>query len=256
MFQESASLVDTAGDVSWPSLTDFTLAELRVLTKKTQIVQCFLDQATKDGGKAAAMWPGMTPEAFPQYQPFQDGDLRGSILHLVIFCWHMRKRKHGPPLHDFVEGFAGAAMITLHMVKRGLRGQRLDVDYHATRNIITHFRTWLRSWIYSKARALHWTTPLCSSFVILRRGPSGRRAEHQWWGDEAKVWAERGNQIMVRTALLALLSHALACHFVIEQLLNSVVFKTPPMSTVLSLRPARQPLGTMHLLLRHRSHSA
>ena len=145
--------------------------------EESQIVHCFLEQDTKDGGKAAAMWPGMIQEAFPQYQPFRDGDLCGSILHLVMFCRHMRKRKHGPPLHDFVEGFAGAAMITLRMLMRGFRGQRLDVDYHATRNIITHFRTWLRSWTYSKAGALHWT-PLVfhqlSYCAVDRRGAALR----------------------------------------------------------------------------------
>ena len=159
VFQASASLVDTAGAASWPSLTDFTLAELRVSRKKIQIAHGFLDQDTKDGGKAAAMSPGIIQEAFPQYQPFRDGDLCDSILQLVMRCWHMRKRKHGPSLHAFVEGFAGEAMITLHMHKPGFRGQRFDLDCHATHNIITHFRTWLLSWIYSKAKALHWTAP-------------------------------------------------------------------------------------------------
>ena len=43
---------------------------------------------------------------------------------------------------------------------------------------------------------------------------------------------------MVRTALLAFLSHVLDCFSVIEQPTNSVMFKTPPTSTVLSLTSA------------------
>lgn len=242
MFEHSALPVDAADGMRLgiPCLRDMSLDELVVLKEKTKIVRAFLRQDAKDGGKAAALWPGMIKEAYPRVQDLQDDDLCGNILRLVMFCWRVRARLDELHLHQFVEGFAGKAMVTLHMIKHGFRGQRLDACYHETHDIITHFGSWLDSWTHSRVGALHWTAPLCSSFVILCRGPSGRRADNKWWGNEAKEWVERGNQIMVRTALLVLLSHLLDCKFVIEQPMNSVMFKTPPMSTVLAFTKANK----------------
>jgi hypothetical protein len=240
LFNHSALPVNTAEGVmhGLPSLTDMSVDDLLDLKAKAKIVRAFLRQDANDGGKAAALWPGMIQEAYPQVQDLRDhGDLCGTILHLVMLCWHVRMIKR-VPLHDFVEGFAGKAMVTLHMIKRGFNGQRLDASYHETHNIITHFGSWLHAWMCSRTGALHWTAPLCSSFVIMCRGPSGRRPDNHWWGNDAKEWVELGNQIMVRTALLVLLSHLLDCKFVIEQPMNSVMFKTPPLSTVLAITQA------------------
>lgn len=101
-------------------------------------------------------------------------------------------------LNAFIEGFAGEAMVSLHLMMAGFKGRRLDKSYQQRHDIIRHFRAWLNEWTHTQEGCLHWAAPLCSSFVILCRGPSGRREDNSWWGNEEKDFVRLGNKIMVQ----------------------------------------------------------
>lgn len=238
-FNETKKITEPPHEVdlmSFPKMKDFELEELYKLKQKAAIVQQLITEDSKNGGVAMREWPSIIQQAAPGI-PAASDDLKGMLLCLVMRCWRNRKVciRNDIPMHQWVEGFAGQAMISLHLLMAGLPGKRLDIDYSPDHDIVARFDTWLNAWSRSPQQAFHWTAPKCSSFVILCRGPSQRREENSWWGDERKEWVQQGNKIMVRTALLGFLSHLVDCTFVIEQPCNSVMFKAPPMSTVLAV---------------------
>ena len=230
-----------SGVLSFPGMPAMTLQDLRTLKAKACLLDEFLRQDATDGGFAARWWPAVLRQACPAI-PAEDGDLKGMLLCLLARCLRNRRTRsaEGLPLRQFLEGFAGQAMISLHLLMNGFHGKRLDVEYSGEHDILTNFGLWLQEWTISGETALHWMAPKCSSFVILCRGPSGRKEENHFWGDEAKKWVKQGNMIMVRTALLVLLSDLLGCHYIVEQPCNSVMFKAPPMSTVLRVTGANR----------------
>lgn len=238
-FERSALLLP---EVPCPwGLSGLNLPQLLAVRSKAVAIQEFLALDAQSGGFAAALWPDIIHAAYPDIPVASPGDLKGMLVHLIArreraqqFC-----QSSGQPLCDFVEGFAGQAMVTLHLLMEGFHGKRLDLEYGSGHDIILNFRSWMDALTLSAPGALHWAAPKCSSFVILCRGPSGRRSENQWWGDESKAWVRQGNEIMVRCALWLYTSWLLDCKFICEQPANSILFKMPPMSTVLAASQAQ-----------------
>ena len=228
-------------ELLFPDMQGMALPDLRTLKAKACQLDEFLREDARDGGLAARWWPVVLRQACPTI-PAQEQDLKGMLLCLLARCLRNRRTRSaaGLPLHQFLEGFAGRAMISLHLLMHGFQGKRFDVEYDGAQDFLSNFGLWLQEWIISSEEALHWSAPKCSSFVILCRGPSGRKEENRFWGDEAKAWVKQGNMIMVRTALLVLLSDLAGCRYVVEQPCNSVMFKAPPMSTVLRLTGANR----------------
>ena len=245
---ESSKISDTpiSKENEFPSMKEMTLAELRYLKAKAVVVDRFLAEDERDGAVAAKMWPPVIRTAC-QSIPARESDLKGMLLFLVARCLRNRRTRGilGLQMHQFLEGFSGKAMVTLHMLMHRCSGKRLDIEYSAGHDIINNFDVWLHAWSVSSDGALHWTAPKCSSWVILCRGPSGRKSCNSFWGDESKAWVRQGNAIMLRTALLTLLSDLFGCHFVVEQPCNSVLFSAPPMSTVLRVMQSSK-ISTWH----------
>lgn len=248
-FLDSARLQKPAGrkgpgGAQW-GLLGLSLSQLCYLQRTAVAVQEFLALDSERGSKAAAVWPDVIHEAYPDI-PVARGDLKGLIVHLA--ARHLRIQQAcqslGQPLYDFIEGFAGKAMVTLHLLMQGFHGKRLDLEYGPDHTIL-HFRTWMDALSVSAPQALRWAAPKCSSFVILCRGPSGRAAWNQWWGDQGKPFVRQGNEIMVRCALWLYMSHLLGCKFIVEQPMNSVFYKLPPMSAVLTATQA-EAITTWH----------
>lgn len=247
LFECSKNSDDTMSkEDTFPSMREMTLTELRYLKAKAAEVDRFLVEDERDGALAAKMWPRVIRAACPSI-PTHKSDLKGMLLLLVARCLRNRRTRRmvGSQMHQFLEGFAGKAMVTLHLLMHGYSGKRLDIEYSTGHDIINDFGTWLQAWTISCEGALHWTAPKCSSWVILCRGPSGRKSCNNFWGDESKAWVLQGNLIMLRTALLTLLSDLFGCHYVIEQPCNSVLFRAPPMSTVLRVTHSNK-ISTWH----------
>lgn len=55
---------------------------------------------------------------------------------LITRCWKNRKLGSSVQLHQFLEGFAGQAMVSLHLTLRGLTGKRLDLEYSNEHDIV------------------------------------------------------------------------------------------------------------------------
>ncbi len=134
---------------------------------------------------------------------------------------------------------SGEGMISLHLVLGGFHGKRLDLRYGKEQDMLSDdgFRLWLDTHTMLREGGFHWAAPQCSSHVVLCRGPSGRVPPH-YLGDTGKTWVRDGNAIMVRTALLHLMDVLLNVVGVIEQPLNSCLYKEPPLKTVLEFTEA------------------
>ena len=71
-------------------------------------------------------WPGFIVAAFPELTHQKD-NLGLLLKSLVLRPLLMQLKKE--TLYDFVENFAGRAMISLHLLKLGFHGKRLDKRY-------------------------------------------------------------------------------------------------------------------------------
>jgi hypothetical protein len=175
-FERSALLLpDPQVHCPW-GLSGLNLPQLLALRSKAVAVQEFLGLDAQSGGKAAALWPDIIHAAYPDIPVASPGDLKGMLVHLVArrgraqqFC-----QSSGQPLCDFVEGFAGQAMVTLHLLMEGFHGKRLDLEYGSGHDIVLNFRAWMDALTLSAPGALHWAAPKCSSFVILCRDADPR----------------------------------------------------------------------------------
>ena len=67
-------------------------------------------------------------------------EIAGLPLCKQLLALHMctvYNRVTGMAIADFNEGFSGASMITLHMLKAGLSGYRFDLKLSATHDLTT-----------------------------------------------------------------------------------------------------------------------
>ena len=116
-------------------------------------------------------------------------------------------------MKDFLEGFAGEAMITLHLLASGFSGWRLDKTYKLDHDVSmpSGFRLWMDATSLLVASALDWHAPQCSSFSILCHKQHQRKAANNFMGDTTASFVRQGNDLMARSALGLLIAYLCDC---------------------------------------------
>ena len=182
----------------FPVVSDFekSLLAAEVLPKAIQIDE-FLQHDIWSGGFAARTWPKIISDACPEI-----ADLPLSKQLLALHMCTMHNRITGRATSDFNEGFSGASVITLHMLKAGLSGFRFDKKLDVAHDLTTPqgLRLWLASRSLLKRGALDQYSPECGSHSIVCRNVSKRAENNAWRGNDSLPFVERGNAQLDATA--------------------------------------------------------
>ena len=112
-------------EVVLPQLSDFTEAVLRQqVLPRARDIDAFTAFDVLNGGWAAKLWPEIITTAYPELNGKRLKELLMALTLKTIY-----NRVCGKAKLDFSENFAGKAMITCHLLKKGLLGKRFDIVY-------------------------------------------------------------------------------------------------------------------------------
>lgn len=197
----------------------------------------FLAHDAANHGKALALWPALILSAFPELSTLS---LDLMLVSIVMMCLRNRADVSAQGLHDFVEYSAGSGMLTLQCLVVGLLGIGLDKVYSTEQDNTTSggLRLWINEMTITKCKSLNWFGTQCSSFSALCANNSQRWAGNLYWGDETAKFVRDGNQQMVITALLMMVSFWCSNVPVLEQPMCSSMPLCPPLSTALEFMSA------------------
>lgn len=191
----------------------------------------FLHDVPK-GGLAATLWKTIIDSACPTLQGF---GIAKQLDLLVLLA--LRNRQTHQELNDFVEFFAGNANLSYELIRVGLKGVRLDKSYGGEMHDIqtpVGFKTYLHELLMVRKGGCVWLGTQCSSFLVICKWQSQRSCANNFLGDSSKQFVEVGNDLMARSSLLYFLAYLVSAEAVLEQPLNSMMPRTPPLSTVFS----------------------
>lgn len=187
--------------------------------------------------RARWLWPKILMMSYPS--------LHGLSLDRMILCLVLRglKNQASGAAVDFCEYFCGSAWLTHEMLSSGFtgfafdnrNGPGLEQDCLTSRGLRLYFDTIC----LVKKYGLIWIATPCSSFTVLCRYQSQRLPSNNFLGEEDSYsFVKTGNALCEISALMFFLSYLLSVWAVIEQPLNSCMFDTPSMMSVLSFSRA------------------
>ena len=87
-------------------------------------IDAFIAFDVLNGGWATKLWPEIITTAYPELNGKRLKELLMALTLKTIY-----NRVCGKAKLDFAENFAGKAMITCHLLKKGLLGKRFDIVY-------------------------------------------------------------------------------------------------------------------------------
>ncbi len=134
-----------------------------------------------------------------------------------------------------IEYFAGEGGLTKACCDMGMKSSRWDKSYSESHDVLTEvgLRTWLNEHAHSALGCLVWLGTQCSSFLLICKAVSMRDKSNDYLGNRSRQFVKSGNAMMEVTALLYFLSFLTDCRPVVEQPLQSCMFKIKPLSTVM-----------------------
>lgn len=133
----------------------------------------------------------------------------------------------------------------------GLKCSRWDWKYdYETHNIFSPvgLRHWIDELSFTKPGCLVWFGTQCSSFLLICKGASKRDQANGWLGDESLAFVRDGNVGMQVTSLLFFLSWLVDCRPIVEQPVQSCLFKIKPLVTVVGFTNALRTCGSVCLV--------
>ena len=196
--------------------------------------------ADKNCGYAATMWPKLLALCYPCLA--QKG-LTSMLVSLVLRGLRNQRSTDNPCPFDFLECFSGRGNLTYELLKAGFRGSAYDVIYEEDdHNCLTSkgLRWLLDCLACVKSKGLVWFATRCSSFVIMCRHQSERQEWNNYMGNQARPFVVCGNNLMIITSILFLVSWLLGQHPVLEQPASSVMPECPALKLVLQWTGSRK----------------
>ena len=162
--------------------------------------------------------------------PFQRYTL-ASIYTCLVAC-AVRMRIAGATLLDFIEGFAGAGAISQSLVDNGQKVRSFDLCISKEHDVLTKegLRRWIMALLSTRIGAGFWCAFDCSSFVCISSSKARRVSANDYLGDQARPFVRRGNEILLRSAMMILLALLTSVRPVVEQPTSSVAHRLSMMS--------------------------
>eukprot|EP00969_Alexandrium_andersonii_P163548 7229528-Alexandrium_andersonii.AAC.1 len=176
-----------------------------------------------DGAAGAPRMPAHSPD----FNKLISSNIPKVVLEICLRMLLMPELHLEVPI-DVAELFAGCGSIT-----RGMRMQKLIaipyelkllgdmMDLCSASGYALALGLVLR--LASRGRGMLWLAPVCSSWVFISSGSTGRS---KWSpeGDDAAGNVEYSNKMAARCALLCAVAHSLNVTFIVEQPSSSVMF--------------------------------
>ena len=120
-----SAVAEVQDEVTFPWYKDFSRDVLaQTVLPRAQNIESFIAFDEERGGWAANIWPQIIINAYPELAGYSFHNL---LMQLVLKS--VDNRVSGRANLDFVENFAGKAMITCHLIQKGLVGKRHDIVY-------------------------------------------------------------------------------------------------------------------------------
>jgi hypothetical protein len=156
---------------------------------------------------------------------------------LSDFVFWREERRCQWSTRSVVEYFAGEGRLTKACCDLGMNSSRWDKAYDVSHDVLSELglRTWLDEHAHSAVGCLVWFGTQCSSFLLICKSVSMRMESNDYFGDVSREFVKSGNALMQITALLYFLAWLTDCRPVIEQPVQSCLFKLKPLSTVMKM---------------------
>ena len=203
------------------------------------------------GGNVTDTWEKLFHGAYPELASRSVADLLSwTVLRTKKFreaCLQQRSDLQEPRLQQrsecpdvtglthFIEFWAGSGTMTKEHVRRGLTCRRFDLDYNSLHDCTTGagLRLWLEEVMRMAPGGLIWNGTQCSSFVMLSRSKSQRRVENGYYGDESRLFVQKGNEQMKVLSLIIAIAALVGVDWILEQPSGSVLPLMQPLKRVM-----------------------
>ena len=148
---------------------------------------------------------------------------------------------------DFVEVFAGSAVISSGLRSLGFRGASLDLRTSAHHDVLTPSGVLLllQQVLLLRPGGILWRAPPCSTWVFMSRGSTGRSME-QPWGNAQSPYILSQDALVDRLVLALEVATARGAWWIVEQPATTLMWEYPSMRACLSrhgLAPVRLDMG-------------
>ena len=203
-----------------------------------QDIEEFLVKDSSYGNAAIQTWPVVIADAYPSLRNI---DLSHQLQSLCARAHMLRgSPDSGSKRWQSVEVWSGMGAVTEANIQRGARAVQFDWKIHPSHNILEpegkHLT--IEACLNGDVGCLYWLGVTCSLFVGLSKSVHRRAASNNYLGNTDRLCVQRANEQMVVASLLFFLADLLKEQPILEQPLNSVLPRVPPLSTVLEVRKA------------------
>ncbi|CAK9096088.1 Uncharacterized protein SCF082_LOCUS45127 [Durusdinium trenchii] len=142
---------------------------------------------------------------------------------------------------DHVELFAGDMSVTRGELQESRNAIAMDLRYSENHDILSDqgFSNMIFQILNLKPGSGHFTAPVCSTWVFMSRGSTGRRKDNPL-GSEHYDSVNQANIMVGRVCVLLLLAAAKSIFWILEQPINSLMEHHPIFQALMKLVPIRR----------------